>query len=83
MADEPSPTVYHEWKRSRGEVARLLVQEFNGEDLVHLRIFYLDEKGELKPTRHGLTIPYEQLKPLRKALRKAEEALAKESESKE
>jgi Transcriptional Coactivator p15 (PC4) len=78
-----SPVVYHQWNRSRGEVARLILEKFNGKYLLQLRVFHLDEKGELKPTRHGLTIPYEQLKPLRKALRKAEEALAKESESKE
>lgn len=83
MSEESNGTVLLEWNRSRGDVARLILQKFNGKDLLQLRVFYLDEKGELKPTRHGLTIPYQQLKPLRKALRKAEEALAKESESKE
>ena len=83
MNEKSNGTVLLEWKRSRGEAARLVLQKFNGKYLLQLRVFYLDEEGELKPTRHGLTIPDEQLKLLRKALRKAEEALAKESESKE
>jgi hypothetical protein len=70
-----APTVYHEWKRSRGEVTRLVRQEFNGHDLLHLRIFYLDKHGNLKPTAQGVTIPHEQIRPLRKALRKAGEEL--------
>jgi Transcriptional Coactivator p15 (PC4) len=49
-----SPVVYVEWNRSRGEVAWLVLQKFNGKHLLQLRVFYLDEKGELKPTRHKL-----------------------------
>jgi hypothetical protein len=70
-----APTVYHEWNRSRGEVTRLVRQEFNGHDLLHLRTFYRDKDGNLKPTAQGVTIPRDQIAPLRKALRKAEEEL--------
>jgi hypothetical protein len=75
MGNEHTSTVLLEWKRSRGEVARLVLQEFSGQDLLHLRVFYTDEKGELKPTRQGLILPHVQLKSLRKALRKVEEIL--------
>ncbi len=71
-----SPFVYHEWSRSRGEVARLVRQEFNGHDILHLRIFYRDQDGTLKPTAQGVTIPHDQIAQLRKALRKAKEELA-------
>jgi hypothetical protein len=71
-----APTVYHEWNRSDGDVTRLIRQEYNGHDLLHLRIFYLDKDGKLKPTAKGVTIPRDQIAPLGKALRKAEKKLA-------
>lgn len=83
MSDERTATVYLEWNRSRGEVTRLIRQEFNGQDILHLRNFYLDKHGKLQPSPHGVTIPHDQIAPLHKAQRKAGEALAKESESKE
>jgi hypothetical protein len=43
--------------------------------LLHLRTFYRDKDGNLKPTAQGVTIPRDQIAPLRKALRKAEEEL--------
>jgi hypothetical protein len=75
MSDKPTGTVYHEWKRSRGEVARLVRQKFNGQDMLHLRIFYLDKDGDLKPSGKGVTIPHDQIAPLRKGLRKVKEEL--------
>jgi hypothetical protein len=82
MNEKSNGTVLLEWNRSHGEVARLILQEFNGQDLLHLRVFYADEKGELKPTRQGLILPHVQLKPLRKALRKVEEILNAKAEKK-
>jgi hypothetical protein len=54
------------------------VQEFEGRDVLHLRRHYTDKQGKLKPTPKGVTIPEEQIKPLRKALRKAVKELATE-----
>lgn len=67
-----------EWRRGRGEVVRLVVQKFKGQDLLHLRVFYPDEQGNLKPSAHGVTIPHAQIGPLRKALREAKKELATE-----
>ena len=78
MNEEPEGTVFLEWKRSRGEVARLVAQEYKGQYVLHLRIYYPDEQGDLKPSSKGVTIPPAELKPLRKALRKAEKELASE-----
>ncbi len=74
-----APTVYHEWNRSRGEVTRLVRQEFNGHELLHLRTFYRDKDGNLKPTAQGVTIPHDQIAPLRKALRNAGKALVSDT----
>ena len=78
MSEVSNGTAFIEWRRSRGEVVRLVVQKFKGQDLVHLRVFYPDEQGNLKPSPQGVTIPHAQLGPLRKALRKAEKELTTE-----
>ena len=70
-----APVVYHEWNRNDGKVTRLIRQQFKGIELLHLRNFYRDQHGNLKPTNKGVTIPHDQIAPLRKALRKAEEEL--------
>jgi hypothetical protein len=75
MNKQSDCNVFHQWARGRNEVARLVLQEFNGKNLLHLRVFYFDDKGELKPTNSGLVIPYDQIPPLRKGLRKAADEL--------
>jgi hypothetical protein len=81
MNKQPIGTVFLEWKRNRCNVARLFLQKYNEQDVLHLRIFYLDAKGELKPTLRGVTIPFDQIGPLRKALKKVNEKFEPESES--
>ena len=75
MNKKSDRTVYHEWNCSDRDVTRLIRQEYNGHDFLHLRIFYLDKDGKLKPTAKGVTIPRDQIAPLRKALRKAKKEL--------
>jgi hypothetical protein len=74
-----------EWRR-RGapEYVRLSMEKYEGRLLVHLRTYYVNDKGEAFPTVKGVTIPREQLSPLREALREAEKALtpAKPTKSK-
>jgi hypothetical protein len=86
MIEQSNGTVFLEWPRSRGEVARLVQQKYKGQHVLHLRVFYLNKKGELKPSPNGLTIPVDQIVPLRKALKKVNERVesgSKYSRSKE
>jgi hypothetical protein len=86
MTDEPNGTVFLEWLRSHGQVARLVQLKFKGQDALHLRVFYTDVQGNLKPSWSGLTIPLDQIEPLRKALRQVtdkSEPAPKSSGSKE
>ena len=53
--------VITEWKRNESEVGRLTVDEFNGREIVHLRIWARDKQGELVPTTRGITIPLDKL----------------------
>jgi Transcriptional Coactivator p15 (PC4) len=71
MAEKRKGTMFAEWKGSRGGVTRLVAQEYKGQELLHLRDFYRDEKGEMKPTTRGVTIPIKHIGRLRKALRQA------------
>lgn len=75
MSEKAKEIIFLQWKRSGGEVVRLVAQEYKGKYFVHLRIFYLDKHGKLKPSQRGVTIPDEQLAQLRKALRKAKKEL--------
>ena len=68
MNDQSDGTVFLEWPRSHGHVARLVQLKFKGQDALHLRVFYPDLQGNLKPSWSGLTIPVDQIVPLRKAL---------------
>ena len=75
MSEKAKEIIFLQWKRSGGEVVRLVAQEYKGKYFVHLRIFY-DKHGKLKPSQRGVTIPDEQLAQLRKALRKAKKLTA-------
>ena len=80
--NKKNDTPIMQWKR-RGvsEFVRLYIEEFNGSSLVHLRIWNVNDQGALYPTKRGVTIPQEQLGPLRKALRKASKKLNPDSNS--
>lgn len=64
--------VITEWKRNKREVGRLTIEEFDGREIVHLRVWALDTQGALVPTKRGITIPLDQLAQTRKGLRQVE-----------
>jgi hypothetical protein len=45
-----------EFRRNPDETMRVAVREFKGKTYVDFRLFYLDAKGELAPTKKGVTI---------------------------
>jgi hypothetical protein len=71
------PADFAAWKRHGvPDYVRLYIEKFRGRLVVHLRIWCANDKGELYPTKRGITVPHEQLAPLRLGLRKVEEQLA-------
>jgi hypothetical protein len=76
-----TPVVFTEWKRNKKEVGRLTVEDFEGREVIHLRVWYRDKHGELKPTQRGLTIPPEQTAAIRNGLRKLEKELATDTKA--
>jgi hypothetical protein len=43
---------------ARNEQEQLIVSkgEFKGKEYVDIRVFYLDDKGEVRPTKKGITV---------------------------
>ena len=59
-------------KNSKGEKVRIALSEYNGHDLVDIRIFFEPkEGGELKPTKKGICISVHKLADLINGLKLA------------
>ena len=48
-------------KKNNRETIVIADSDYNGTKLVDIRVHYTDEKGDLKPTRKGISIRPEQL----------------------
>ncbi len=58
--------------KGNGEVIRVEISEFKGQQYLNIRTWYTDKEGELKPTQKGVTIRPEQFADLKAALLQAE-----------
>jgi hypothetical protein len=67
--------VLHEFKRNAEETVRVSLSTFKGRTYVDIRIFYEDAKGELAPTKKGVTITPELWDEFRTGVAAAEEEL--------
>jgi hypothetical protein len=72
------PVVIREWPRnSRGDLARIAIDRYEGRFIIDLRSWWRDSEGVLRPSRDGLSLSIEHLAKLadgvRAALRRAEE----------
>lgn len=65
-------------KNSREEV-QISLDEFNGHDLINMRVWFQATNGEMRPSRQGLSIRVEQFADLMEALRTVEQALESEA----
>lgn len=61
-------------KNGREEV-QISLDQFNGHDLVNIRVFYRTESGEMRPGKQGLAIKVEQFPDLLAALEVTKQAL--------
>ncbi len=57
------------------DLIRIELSEFKGSQYVGVRIYYMDDKGDWKPTRKGLTLVPEVMVQVRDAINKALEEL--------
>ncbi len=67
--------VVHSFKRTPTEEVRATVREYRGRTYIDLRIYYMDNSGEWRPTRKGIALSTEFLTDLRTCVNKFEEEL--------
>lgn len=53
------------------DLVRIELSEFKGNQYISARIYYMDDKGDWKPTRKGLTLTTELMKQVRDSLDEA------------
>ena len=64
--------------KSKGEIIRVEITEFNGTQLLNLRVWYPTDTGEFATTKKGVTFQWSQMADLSEALKSAEEIFIKE-----
>ena len=55
-------------KNDRGEVVRIVREDYRGTDLVNIRVWYRTDNGEMRPSKTGITINSGQIDQLIEAL---------------
>lgn len=69
------------FKRNPTEEVRAGIKEFKGRNYIDIRIYYLDDKEEWKPTRKGISLSTEYMPQLKQAVEAVERELAESSEN--
>ena len=55
-------------KNDRGEVLRIVREDYKGADLVNIRVWYRADNGEMRPSKTGIAINGSQIDQLIEAL---------------
>ncbi len=69
------PVVIGEFEKNSKEIFRVSLQNYAGNDVLNLRIFYRDSNGDWKPSKDGITIRATQFPQLASLLADAGKAL--------
>ena len=62
------PIVVGEFEKNSKDTIRVTLHQFNGTDLLSVRVFYKDKEGNLKPGKDGVSIKVEQFPLLARLL---------------
>lgn len=65
------------FKRNPTEEVRAGIKEFKGRRYIDLRIYYMDDQGEWKPTRKGISLATDFMPELKNAVESIEGELKK------
>ena len=55
-------------KNDRGEMVRIVREDYKGTDLVNVRVWYRADNGEMRPSKTGINIKGNQIDQLIEAL---------------
>jgi len=75
MADD---RIIDSFKRNATEEVRATVRTYRGKQYLDVRIYYLDDAGEFKPTKKGINLSVELLGELTKMIDKLAKAIQAE-----
>ena len=68
------PILVAEWPRGKREVLRIMLSKFRGHISIDERVWFGTERGELQPSRRGISLRLTEISDIRKGLRKAHKA---------
>jgi hypothetical protein len=67
------PILVAEWPRNEREVLRIMLSKFRGRISIDVRVWFGTERGELRPSRRGVSLRLTEISDIRAGMRKAEE----------
>ncbi len=62
------PIIVGEFEKNAKDTLRVTLHQYNGTDLISLRLFYKDKDGNFKPGRDGISLKVEQFPLLARLL---------------
>lgn len=60
-------------EKNKSEIIRVSIDEYKGEKLINIRVFYKDKDGNWAPTKKGIAIRLEVFPKLKEVLDEVEE----------
>ncbi len=62
-------------EKNKLEIIRVTIDEYKGEKLVNIRVFYKDKEGSWSPTKKGIALRFDVFSNLKKVLDEVEEVI--------
>ncbi|MFN3604789.1 MAG: transcriptional coactivator p15/PC4 family protein [Leptonema sp. (in: bacteria)] len=62
-------------EKNKSEIIRVSIDEYKGEKLVNIRIFYKDKEGNWSPTKKGIAIRLDTFPKLKEVLDEIEDLI--------
>jgi hypothetical protein len=62
-------------EKNKNEIIRISIDEYKGEKLLNIRVFYKNKEGQWAPTKKGIAIRLEQFPSLKRVLDEIEDIL--------
>jgi len=62
-------------EKNKNEIIRISIDEYKGEKLLNIRVFYKNKEGQWAPTKKGIAIRLEQFSSLKRVLDEIEDIL--------
>jgi hypothetical protein len=68
VRDRVTDRVVHSWPKNAHEDVHATLGEYHGHQLASIRVYIVDERDELRPTKKGITVRVADLPKLRESV---------------